>query len=224
MSEAALAAGVGRGNPPAAYRFKPGQSGNPSGRPRKLAELAALSQSCYPEALRRLVELINSRNEDTAKWAITVVLGYVLGKPADSIVMLEGLKARLGENLMTPLQAIAQHSEDVPAPPLTAPEPQVCPTTPLADRPPEAPAVTPVGGESLGFEMTPERAEFLREINPEKPAVSLAGADSLPPGPEPAVTGPHCLYRTKSGPCGAPTEGQWCEVHRKLLFASLGDK
>ena len=244
MSEStALATGkpTGRGHPPEATRFRPGQSGNPNGRPKRLVELKTLGEACYPQALRRLAELIDSRNEETAKWAIVLVLSYMLGKPTDSVAVLEGFKARLGETLGTPLLGLAfQAMESVPAPSLTAEEPQA-PDPPLA--PPEPPAVTPVGGEALGFTMTAERAEFLKGYSalaggagrgsPE-PAVFkepgvLAGGTGSNAAPEPAVVaGPavplrRCLYRTPAGQCGdVPLgDGQWCAVHKAKLFASL---
>lgn len=239
MSEAALTQGSSqRPPPPAEYRFKPGQTGNPGGKPKRLQELHSLAVACYPQALRRLNELIDSRNEDTSKWAISLVLSYILGKPADSIVMLEGLKARLGESFQTPLMALAQQTVEAPAP---ATEPQVRPTLPPRDGgPPEAgstdgvpraldgPVATPVSApaaEPLGFTMTPERAELLKQVAPEKAAPVLAGDGSTPFGPEPAVS-LHCLYRTASGPCGdAPAPGgQWCAVHKALLFSKLGAK
>lgn len=204
------------------YRFKPGQSGNPGGKRKGLVELRSLSQECYPQALRRLNELIDSRNEDTARWAITTVLNYVLGKPSDSMALLEGLRQRLGvEGLPTPLLAKAvdsgssngktlgsepsdggsNPSPEAPAQPsLTA---LAKPQEPSPPAPPETPAATPVGGVSLGFEMTPDRADLLKRLRGDAEPCCRGWADDTYLGPSKDGHSPECRHGKPQAP---PTE------------------
>jgi hypothetical protein len=54
-------------------RLKPGFSGNPSGRPRAVRELAELAREHTPAALSRFVELMGSKNEAVALRAIELL-------------------------------------------------------------------------------------------------------------------------------------------------------
>ena len=46
--------------------FKKGESGNPGGRPKEVAEVRELARKHGPEAIERLAKLIHSENERTA--------------------------------------------------------------------------------------------------------------------------------------------------------------
>jgi hypothetical protein len=50
-------------------KFKPGQSGNPGGRPRVLAELQELARSHAPEVIKELVRLAVKAKSETARIA-----------------------------------------------------------------------------------------------------------------------------------------------------------
>lgn len=49
--------------------WKPGQSGNPGGRPRELADVKALAREHTTEAIETLVELMRTGKTDTARAA-----------------------------------------------------------------------------------------------------------------------------------------------------------
>jgi hypothetical protein len=66
-------------------RLKPGHTANPSGRPRVVAELRDLARAHTPDALKRLVELLQSRNEQTALAAARELLDRGYGKPVQSV-------------------------------------------------------------------------------------------------------------------------------------------
>ena len=56
------------------HRWKPGQSGNPGGRPKTVAEIRELLKSHAPMAVARLVELAGSKNEAVAERAASAIL------------------------------------------------------------------------------------------------------------------------------------------------------
>ena len=198
-----------------ATQFKPGQSGNPGGKPKRYAELQALSQANFPLAVKRLGELIQSKDDEMAFRAIAFTFSYLLGKPAEArdLLQLESMRARVAELVVAPPQPEAL--PDVPAPSLTREEPQAAIATtppPEAGSGPETPPVSappsaPVAAEPLGFTMTPERAEFLESIKPEAHVQ-------------------HCIFHTTKGPCQEPadTGSQWCAPHKAKLFGALGEK
>ena len=67
--------------------FKKGQSGNPGGRPKEVAEVRRLAQEHGPAAIERLVELMASENERTAVAACEAVLNRGYGRPAQSLTV-----------------------------------------------------------------------------------------------------------------------------------------
>ncbi len=68
-------------------KFLPGQSGNPSGRPKEAAEVKALARSHSQEAVNKLVALMrSSADERTIIAACNSILDRGLGKPAQAIV------------------------------------------------------------------------------------------------------------------------------------------
>jgi hypothetical protein len=62
--------------------FKPGQSGNPSGRPKKDKQVEGILKAASADAARRLVELKDSPNEKIALAAAREILDRVYGKSA----------------------------------------------------------------------------------------------------------------------------------------------
>jgi hypothetical protein len=65
--------------------FEKGQSGNPGGRPKVEGEIRALAQEHGPEALKRLVQLMKSKNERVAVAAAQAVLDRGYGKPPQAV-------------------------------------------------------------------------------------------------------------------------------------------
>ena len=61
--------------------FKPGQSGNPSGRPAQLREVVDLARQHTPEALQRLVFWARSDHPSASPKACEVLLDRGWGKP-----------------------------------------------------------------------------------------------------------------------------------------------
>jgi len=203
-AQAARQLSSGQETAPPGRPFRPGQSGNPGGRPKRLAELQALSQVNFPVAVERLAKLIQSQDEELAFRVIQFVFLYVLGKPAEatSLAHLEAMRARLTELVVPPLPEPEPAEPPAPLPP-AVPEPAPCPSRPEA--PPEAVRVdTAPPHVPLGFELTPERAKLLEEIKP----------------PEPKPQGLRCLFRGKDGQCpDTALDGkQWCAGHLAKLF------
>src|SRR5215203_7480561 len=62
--------------------FQPGQSGNPGGKPKKLAEIVDLAQSLAPDAIKALHEIaVHGRSEKCRIEAAVALLDRGLGKP-----------------------------------------------------------------------------------------------------------------------------------------------
>jgi hypothetical protein len=65
--------------------WKPGQSGNPGGRPKVSAEVRELAREHGPEAILRLVALMNSKNESVAVRASDAILDRGFGRPMQAM-------------------------------------------------------------------------------------------------------------------------------------------
>lgn len=70
------------GNSFSDYQFKPGQSGNPKGRPKVPNEVKRLAREASPRAMQRLVELIEDEDSRVAMMAAKEVLDRAYGKVA----------------------------------------------------------------------------------------------------------------------------------------------
>lgn len=67
-------------------KFKPGQSGNPSGRPKENAEIKALAKSYGKDAIEKMAALLESDDEKVRLAAAQALLDRGYGKPAQAII------------------------------------------------------------------------------------------------------------------------------------------
>lgn len=69
--------------------FKPGESGNPAGRPRGLSEMRLAARVHTPEALTTLVRIMRSRkaNASARVRAVTELLDRAWGKPVQELAV-----------------------------------------------------------------------------------------------------------------------------------------
>jgi hypothetical protein len=65
--------------------FKPGQSGNPGGRPKILQNVKALAQARTEEAVEALVQALKKPGERVH--AATILLAYGYGRPVQNVQM-----------------------------------------------------------------------------------------------------------------------------------------
>ena len=63
-----------------ATAWKPGQSGNPNGRPKIASEVKELARAQCPKAMRRLIELVDSDDERVAFMACKELLDRGWGR------------------------------------------------------------------------------------------------------------------------------------------------
>ena len=64
--------------------FKPGESGNPGGRPKEVAEVKELARSHGPEAIEKLAAVMRSDNTKAAVAAAIALLDRGYGKPVQA--------------------------------------------------------------------------------------------------------------------------------------------
>jgi len=77
-------AGSARAMPKGLRPFKPGQSGNPSGRSKEIAEVEALARSKSAQAITELMRIAKGRGLAAVRAAETV-LAYGLGRPQHQV-------------------------------------------------------------------------------------------------------------------------------------------
>ncbi len=65
--------------------FRKGQSGNPGGRPKEVAEVRALARKHGQAAIKKLVELLKSGDERVVLGAVKELLDRGYGKSAQTI-------------------------------------------------------------------------------------------------------------------------------------------
>jgi hypothetical protein len=65
--------------------FKPGQSGNPLGRPKLDPDVVALARAASPDAIRKQIALLESEDENVALKAAQAILDRAYGKPMQNV-------------------------------------------------------------------------------------------------------------------------------------------
>ena len=75
---------------PPSTAWKPGQSGNPGGRPKVAGEVRELARQHGYEAIRRLVELMGSKNESVAMRACEALLDRGYGRTVQGVELAAG--------------------------------------------------------------------------------------------------------------------------------------
>lgn len=98
--------------------FRPGQSGNPSGRPKKDPDAMAILRAAVPSAARKLVELAKNENPKIAFQAATAILDRVWGKPTQTQEVHMDARADLRAEVRA---AILERARDVGADPEATP-------------------------------------------------------------------------------------------------------
>jgi hypothetical protein len=100
-----------RALPPAlaANRWRPGQSGNPSGHSGAYGEAMKLAQQAAPYAVNRLIELMDSDDERVAAVACNSILDRAFGKPRAEGEGIDSLELRVAN--MTREQRLARMRE-----------------------------------------------------------------------------------------------------------------
>lgn len=90
--------------------WKPGQSGNPNGRPKKVRELASIAEEHSEKAMRKLAKLIDSDDDRVALAAAQALLDRSMGKPTQTNVNVN--KSDVADLDIAELYAIAKSGSE----------------------------------------------------------------------------------------------------------------
>lgn len=74
-------------------RFKPGQSGNPAGRPKVVREIREMAREKAETAFAKVVKLLSSRDERVVMTAAQEILNRAYGKPTQYLDVTERREA-----------------------------------------------------------------------------------------------------------------------------------
>jgi hypothetical protein len=98
-------------------KFKPGQSGNPGGRPKVLAEVRELARQYAPEAISTLADIMANSNAPPAARvaAANAILDRGYGKPSQYIETNPSFVERLTEAQRDALIAALETFDDIRA-------------------------------------------------------------------------------------------------------------
>lgn len=71
--------------------FRPGQSGNPAGRPKSYPEIVKLAREQGPAAIKKLTEIMNAKDSKKPEIAMAAeaLLNRGFGKPSQSLTVLD---------------------------------------------------------------------------------------------------------------------------------------
>jgi len=115
-------------------RLLPGFSGNPSGRPRVVAQIRDMALKAAPAAFEKVCDLVGSVDERIALAASQEILNRAYGKPLQSV---DAEVKKFDMNALY-LAAVKLANGDPPKPEIVDVTPE-----PLDDAPIEEPATTP---------------------------------------------------------------------------------
>ena len=110
MGSGGNARGIDRLHPAMRGRmWKPGQSGNPTGHSGEYGTAIKLAQRAAPQAIRRLIKLMDSEDERVAAVACNSILDRAFGKPKVAEEEKDDLVARV--QAMTPEERVRRAQE-----------------------------------------------------------------------------------------------------------------
>jgi hypothetical protein len=91
------------------WQWKPGQSGNPGGRPNIIGEVRRLAQEHAPAAIARLAELMRSEDPRVSVTAASAILDRAVGRPEQALAISTTQAVIAGD--VSPADAAATYAE-----------------------------------------------------------------------------------------------------------------